>query len=160
MPKNLAQSVGFEPTLPEGIWFLVRRLNHSATTASWYCQRCGVKLAYFNLLIHVLKWRDVSSWTCPQFSRDRIVVSTLRCGRNNPGSNPGHGMNMSYHGSEDKFWPFVLVSNNEENIKITTLPGFEPGIFWSVVRRVIRCATRPLLANCPRLYKNAERWNQ
>ena len=30
-----AQSVGLEPTLPEGIWFLVRRLNHSATTA-WY----------------------------------------------------------------------------------------------------------------------------
>ena len=24
-------------------------------------------------------------------SRDRIVVSTLRCGRNDPGSNPGHG---------------------------------------------------------------------
>ena len=23
--------------------------------------------------------------------RDRIVVSTLRCGRSNPGSNPGHG---------------------------------------------------------------------
>ena len=23
--------------------------------------------------------------------RDSIVVSTLRCGRNNPGSNPGHG---------------------------------------------------------------------
>ncbi len=25
-------------------------------------------------------------------SRDRIVVSTLRCGSNNPGSNPGHGI--------------------------------------------------------------------
>ena len=25
-------------------------------------------------------------------SRDRIVVSTLRCGRNNPGSNSGHGI--------------------------------------------------------------------
>ena len=24
-------------------------------------------------------------------SSDRIVVSTLHCGRNNPGSNPGHG---------------------------------------------------------------------
>ena len=24
-----------------------------------------------------------------------------------------------------------------------TLPGFEPGVFWSVVRRVIRCATGP-----------------
>ena len=27
-------------------------------------------------------WRD---------GRDRIVVSTSRCGRDNPGSNPGHG---------------------------------------------------------------------
>ena len=26
----------------------------------------------------------------------------------------------------------------------TSLPGFEPGIFWSVVRRVIRCATSPV----------------
>ena len=24
--------------------------------------------------------------------RDRIVVSTSRCGRDNPGSNPGHGI--------------------------------------------------------------------
>ncbi len=32
-PKNISQSVGFEPTLPEGNWFLVSRLNHSATTA-------------------------------------------------------------------------------------------------------------------------------
>jgi hypothetical protein len=24
-------------------------------------------------------------------SRGRIVVTTLRCGRNNPGLNPGHG---------------------------------------------------------------------
>ena len=31
--------------------------------------------------------------------RDRIVVSTLRCGRSNPGSNPGHGIanTMSRH---------------------------------------------------------------
>ena len=26
-----------------------------------------------------------------QESRDRLVVRTLRCGRNNPGSNPGYG---------------------------------------------------------------------
>ena len=25
-------------------------------------------------------------------SRDRLAVRTLRCGRNNPGSNPGHGI--------------------------------------------------------------------
>ena len=28
-----SQLIGFEPMLPERIWFLVRRLNHSATTA-------------------------------------------------------------------------------------------------------------------------------
>ena len=27
----------------------------------------------------------------PVVGRDRLVVRTLRCGRNNPGSNPGHG---------------------------------------------------------------------
>ena len=27
-----------------------------------------------------------------QTGRDRIVVSTSRCGRDNPGSNPGHGI--------------------------------------------------------------------
>ena len=30
-------------------------------------------------------------------SRDRIVVSTLRCGRNNSGSNPDHGTFFSYY---------------------------------------------------------------
>ncbi|KAL1254262.1 hypothetical protein QQF64_016491 [Cirrhinus molitorella] len=30
----------------------------------------------------------------PVARRDRIVVSTLRCGRSNPGSNPGHGSQL------------------------------------------------------------------
>ena len=29
-----------------------------------------------------------TTWLC---GRDRLVVRTLRCGRSNPGSNPGHG---------------------------------------------------------------------
>ena len=33
-----SQLAGLEPTLPEGIWFQVRRLNHSATTAFRYMQ--------------------------------------------------------------------------------------------------------------------------
>ena len=28
--------------------------------------------------------------------RDRLVVRTLRCGRSNPGSNPGHGMDKFF----------------------------------------------------------------
>ena len=37
-----------------------------------------------------LKRPPISS-SLSELSRDRIVVSTLRCGSNNPGSNPGHG---------------------------------------------------------------------
>ena len=29
-------------------------------------------------------------------SHDRIVVSTSRCGRDNPGSNPGHGIGQFF----------------------------------------------------------------
>ncbi|KAK9962777.1 hypothetical protein ABG768_008129, partial [Culter alburnus] len=36
-------------------------------------------------------YRGGSSEGRPVARRDRIVVSTLRCGRSNPGSNPGHG---------------------------------------------------------------------
>ena len=41
------------------------------------------------------------------------MVSTLRCGRNNPGSNPGHGMNVSYHGNEEYFqYIFEIIKKN------------------------------------------------
>ena len=41
----------------------------------------------------------------PCLSRDRLVVRTLRCGRSNPGSNPGHGKTsslLSYFASCDR----------------------------------------------------------
>ena len=40
------------------------------------------------------------------YSRERIVVSTSRCGRDNPGSNPGHGM-LSYF--------FIAMKNAVKN---------------------------------------------
>ena len=45
------------------------------------------------------------------------MVRTLRCGRSNPGSNPGHGMDKTFFVS---IWP---------KIKNKTLrrPGIEPG---------------------------------
>ena len=43
---------------------------------------------------------SLSSSRMSPAGRDRIVVSTLRCGRNNPGSNPGHGSgSRSFFGS-------------------------------------------------------------
>ena len=52
--------------------------------------------------------------------RDSIVVSTLRCGRNNPGSNPGHGtfffletdigQNATNHGKMCHMLPIFFLS--------------------------------------------------
>ena len=45
-------------------------------------------------------------------SRDRLVVRTLRCGRSNPGSNPGHGSVLRCYGSGDfPFWKFFVRVN-------------------------------------------------
>ena len=54
----------------------------------------------FVILLH----RNMSS-----DSRDRIVVSTSRCGRDNPGSNPGHGSGCAVAvTAEDAFFPDVF----------------------------------------------------
>ena len=39
----------------------------------------------------IIRRIGICKFACLPNSRDRIVVSTLRCGRSNPGSNPGHG---------------------------------------------------------------------
>ena len=41
--------------------------------------------------------------------RDRIVVSTSRCGRDNPGSNPGHGMPALLSISRSTIFFFLLL---------------------------------------------------
>ncbi len=41
-------------------------------------------------------------------SRNRIVVSTLRCGRSNPGSNPGYGRTIFFRCS--KAWKVVSIN--------------------------------------------------
>ena len=47
-------------------------------------------------LVGVFKTRRSLVRQPGQLSRDRIVVSTSRCGRDNPGSNPGHGSSPSF----------------------------------------------------------------
>ena len=37
----------------------------------------------------------------------------------------------------------LKMLNRIRDKNLSNLPGFEPGIFWSVVRRVIHCATGP-----------------
>ena len=59
-------------------------------------------------------------------SRDRIVLSTSRCGRDNPGSNPGHGRNMTNF--VEILWVYfnyfvVLLEDKDETPRTTTFIG-------------------------------------
>ena len=62
--KQISQSIIFGSVKHSGYLPLIRAATHGVITTK-------------------------TSWLLA--SRDRIVVSTLRCGRNNPGSNLGHG---------------------------------------------------------------------
>ena len=67
--------------------------------------------------------------------RDRLVVRTLRCGRSNPGSNPGHGIFVSYIFLKIQIQPglleiilnggnfFQMIQSNKNMRR----PGIEPG---------------------------------
>ena len=46
--------------------------------------------------------------------RDRLVVRTLRCGRSNPGSNPGHGI-------------FILSRRGDVEVNKRRVPQYEGG---------------------------------
>ena len=70
-----------------------------------------------------------------QSGRDRLVVRTLRCGRSNPGSNPGHGIFVSYFFLKIQIQPglleiilnggnfFQMIQSNKNMRR----PGIEPG---------------------------------
>ena len=49
-------------------------------------------------------------------SRDRLVVRTLRCGRSNPGSNPGHGNVFRHCHGRGFFFNQKLISGFIYNI--------------------------------------------
>ena len=70
--------------------------------------------------------------SCFSICRDSIVVSTLRCGRNNPGSNPGHGtfffLETDTRSECHKSWKKVTyVAIFFSLPKNWARPGFEPG---------------------------------
>ena len=64
--------------------------------------------------------------------RDRLVVRTLRCGRSNPGSNPGHGM----------LEHFCMTFLGEKSQ--LRRPGIEPGsTAWKAAMLTIIPPTQP-----------------
>ena len=84
----------FSPGIEPGTFCVLDRCDNRYTTKT--CCNSHVPIGEWHL-------PDIKSFILPtlcanQFislaSRDRLVVRTLRCGRSNPGSNPGHGINI------------------------------------------------------------------
>ena len=50
-------------------------------------------------------------WERESNCRDRLVVRTLRCGRSNPGSNPGHGMDKIFFSEASDMKIMVLTKH-------------------------------------------------
>ena len=68
---------------------LVRQISYFCKNKCWYIFiRSCLKIIEQSNTDDLLSWLMYNSW-CN--GRDRIVVSTSRCGRDNPGSNPGRG---------------------------------------------------------------------
>ena len=73
------------------------------------------------------------SHLCTIASRDRLVVRTLRCGRSNPGSNPGHGSDILLDIQARQFelencWLLPqTVSVSGIVVSIAAFQAFDPG---------------------------------
>ena len=52
----------------------------------------GAKIVEKNNVWQIYEIHNDVMTTSSVARRDRLVVTTLRCGRSNPGSNPGHGI--------------------------------------------------------------------
>ena len=65
-----------------------RRRTSTTGSEPAYAPICPLRTPCIMLSLRVVHWHDLIGW---RNGRDRIVVSTSRCGRDNPGSNPGHG---------------------------------------------------------------------
>ena len=95
-----------------------------------------------NVHLSNLKWLDVLAQN-PLFAMQCLVLEWLVvcCAY--------IGCTWDVHGMT-----FICFQN-----RASSLPGFEPGIFWSVVRRVIHCATSPGTNNS-RAYKRRHQLEQ
>ena len=95
----------FSPGIEPGTFCVLDRCDNRYTTKTWYEGNWAEALPRTCLKVSLsLKVGcagcAAEAWPQCRNCRDRLVVRTLRCGRSNPGSNPGHGI----------FWQFQIQS--------------------------------------------------
>ena len=83
----------FSPGIEPGTFCVLDRCDNRYTTKTLGSEK-HVRSMYFRVFWGGADFCPLDT-LCghPYFNcRDRLVVRTLRCGRSNPGSNPGHGI--------------------------------------------------------------------
>ena len=72
--RKFSQSAGFEPALPEGNWFQVSRLNHSATTAGHIYMKHLCPFLSFSIKRWKYACHTSESWDI--YNRTYCIIST------------------------------------------------------------------------------------
>ena len=92
---------------------------------------CWVKSHVLLCLTEQSVWCTISI-VSRRTGRDRIVVSTSRCGRDNPGSNPGHGITTAL----PAFFFFIslLLSRSLSNFVYLFLYMLFSSVFFLITR--------------------------
>ena len=82
----------FSPGIEPGTFCVLDRCDNRYTTKThWHLQIIQPWHAQPGSLLAECARPNITRNPIAVLSRDRLVVRTLRCGRSNPGSNPGHG---------------------------------------------------------------------
>ena len=92
-----------------------------------------------------------SQWTHPSFATGlKPIICLFSNEKKGPLKNAFLGLLFQIESGQFKrheTFNDAFCQNDYQKKWISSTAGFEPAIFWFVVRRVVRCATRPLLGN-------------
>ena len=87
----------FSPGIEPGTFCVLDRCDNRYTTKThWHLRIIQPWHAQPGSLVAECARPNITRNPIAVLSRDRLVVRTLRCGRSNPGSNPGHGMDKIF----------------------------------------------------------------
>ena len=121
----------FSPGIEPGAFCVLDRCDNRYTTKThWHLQIIQPWHAQPGSLLAECARPNITRNPIAVLSRDRLVVRTLRCGRSNPGSNPGHGRRWAFchfvttptFMSRKKVWPRRDSNTQPSDLESDALP--------------------------------------
>ena len=115
-------------------WSLLFQLNY--LPCSLTCTPSSQQ-AISELAVYMVSYGE--KWTCSILPQNKLLN-----GKSLMSLSSYSRFVVDNDGGELQLHKWVVYMYHCYREKVPNLPGFEPGIFWSVVRRVIHCATGPM----------------